>query len=121
VRKSRFLELLQGLALRAWYVMRPTEAVLFRKIDKSHPTLLIDEVDTIFKEKNGGTEGLRAVLNGGNRRGVPVPRCIGDGHDVVDFDTFCARALAGIGSAVPDTIVDRRGIALIRRQSSRKR
>ena len=58
---------------------------------------------------------------GGNRRGVPVPRCIGDGHDVVDFDTFCARALAGIGSAVPDTIVDRRGIALIRRQSSRKR
>ncbi len=120
--KSRFLELLQGLVARPWYVLRPTEAVLFRQIAKVHPTLLIDEVDTIFKDKSPGSEGLRGLLDAGNRRGVKVPRCMGDKHDVVEFDTFCPRALAGIGKAVPDTVVDRSiNIRLVRKKKTEKR
>src|SRR5439155_6927023 len=85
------------------------------------PSMLIDEVDAIFKVKNSGTEGLRALLNAGNRRGVTVPRCVGDQHEVVDFPTFCPKALAGIGKAVPDTVRDRGiPIALRRKKPTEK-
>ena len=84
----------------------PSEAVLFRKIDAVAPTLLLDETDAIFNALNGNTEPLRALLNAGNRRGTSVPRCVGPTHQLVDFEIFCAKALAGIGD-LPDTVADR--------------
>jgi hypothetical protein len=84
----------------------PSEAVLYRKIDASAPTLLLDETDAIFDKSNGSGEPLRALLNAGNRRGTSVPRCVGPSQQLVDFGVFCAKALAGIG-ALPDTVTDR--------------
>jgi hypothetical protein len=105
--KSRLLEVLEGLTRAAWLVIRPSEAVLFRKIGRDQPTMLLDEVDAIFKDRSASTEGLRAVLNAGNRRGVTVPRCVGDQHELVDFPVFCAKVTAGIGRVLPDTVRDR--------------
>jgi hypothetical protein len=31
-------------------MVRPTEAVLFRTIDKTRPTLLLDEIDTVYSK-----------------------------------------------------------------------
>ena len=31
-----------------WRIPRPSEAVLFRMIDRDHPTVMLDEVDAIF-------------------------------------------------------------------------
>lgn len=106
--KTRVLELLVTLVPRPMHNVIPTEAVLFRSISAERPTLLIDEVDTIFGPKAGEREGVRAVLNAGYREGATVPRMVpdGKGYRVEHFAVFCAVALAGIGD-IPDTIASR--------------
>src|SRR5262249_30319419 len=42
--KSRLFDLLELLVARPWKVIAPSEAVVFRKIDRDQPTLLLDEV-----------------------------------------------------------------------------
>jgi Protein of unknown function (DUF3631) len=105
--KSRLFEVLEILVANPWKVITPTEAVVFRKIDADRPTLLLDETDAIFGKRNGENyEGLRALLNAGNRRGTHVPRCVGTSQQLVSFSVFCPKAIAGIGE-LPDTIADR--------------
>lgn len=107
--KTRLQETLDPLVRGPWRVVSPSGAVLYRKIHAEHPTLLLDEVDAVFgRGRDDAHEPLRALLNAGNRRGVTVPRCEGDGAKIrlVEFDVFTPRVLAGIG-ALPDTIADR--------------
>ena len=106
--KSTLLECLKLLTNKPWAVVTPSPAVLFRKIELDCPTLLLDEVDTIFSSFKGddGKEELRAVLNSGFQRGVKVARCVGPTHTLAEFSVFCAKALAGIGK-LPDTVADR--------------
>lgn len=105
--KTTLMLLLEELVPRPWSCITPSEATVYRKISSTLPTLLLDEVDAIFAPKTAQYhEGLRAVLNGGNRKGATVPRCVGTGMVVHDFNVFCAKAIAGIGT-VPDTITDR--------------
>ncbi len=106
--KTRVLEVLELLCPRPWRVVQPSEAVLFRKIAKDRPVLLLDEADAIFKSRDQNTEPLRAVLNAGFRRGATVPRCAGKGTGlrVEEFSVFCPKAVAAIGD-LPDTVEDR--------------
>jgi hypothetical protein len=116
--KSRLLEVLDQLVARPWMVARPSEAVAYRKIDSLMPTLLLDEVDTIFHPKQAGQhEGLRAILDAGHRRGVTVDRSADFGRSFQQFSPYCAKALAGIG-ALPDTVAKRS--IYIRLQRKRK-
>src|SRR5438067_1475453 len=46
--KSRLLEVLEALVANPLPVVSPSAAVLYRVIDAQKPTLLVDEVDTIF-------------------------------------------------------------------------
>ncbi len=118
--KSRVLEVLDKLVARPWLTVRPSEAVLFRNIEARRVTLLLDEIDTIFGRKAGSNyEGIRAILNAGFRRGMNVPRCVGEGTNiqVVDFAVYGAKAFAGIGN-LPDTVRDRSIILdMVRRAS----
>src|SRR4051812_46293826 len=83
--KSRLLELIAMLVPKPWMVVTPTETVTFRYIHGSRPTLLLDEVDTIFNPKSADRyEGLRAILNAGHRQGATIPRCLNFGNDVQD-------------------------------------
>jgi predicted pyridoxine 5'-phosphate oxidase superfamily flavin-nucleotide-binding protein len=105
--KTRLLDVLELLAAKPWRVITPSEAVVFRKLDADQPTLLLDEVDAIFNPKaNGNHEGLRAILNAGNRRGTSVPRCVGPNQSLRSFSVFSPKALAGIGE-LPETVADR--------------
>lgn len=106
--KSLAMEVCGSIVNKPWFAVRPSEAVLFRKIEKECPTLLLDEVDTIWsKNARNEDEGLRALLNAGFRRhGSTVPRCVGPTLKLQDFATFCPKALGGIGD-LPDTISDR--------------
>ena len=119
--KTRLLDVLELAVARAWRAVLPSEAVVFRKIDKIKPTLLLDEVDAIFGKKTAGEhEGLRAILNAGNRRGTMVSRCVGPSFELRDFDVTCPKALAGIGDP-PDTVADRGvPIRLARRKRSER-
>lgn len=105
--KSRVLDSLNLLVPQPWCAVSPSEAVIYRKIEASRPTLLLDEVDTIFTGgKDENKEGLRALLNAGFNRSATVPRCVGPQHEIKDFPVFCAKVIAGIGR-LPDTVADR--------------
>ena len=99
---------LRLLCASPWAIVSVTEAVLFRKIERDAPTLLLDEVDAVFTAKKGddGKEAIRALLNVGHERGVAVSRCVGPDHKLRDFHVFCPKAFAGIGK-LPDTVADR--------------
>jgi hypothetical protein len=102
------LEALALVVARPWLTGKTTAAALIRKIDKAAPTLLLDESDAAFKGDREYAETLRGVLNTGHRRGGVASLCVGQGAaiEVRDFQTFCPKAIAGIGR-LPDTVADR--------------
>src|SRR5262249_47513705 len=107
--KTKLLDCLELLVSKPWRAISPSEAVLYRKIEMDQPTLLLDEVDTVFSgNKDERKEPLRALLNAGFERKAKVPRCVGQGsnYHVQEFAVFCPKAFAGIGR-LPDTISDR--------------
>lgn len=106
--KTRLLEVLRLLVFNEWFTGRVTAAVLVRKIDAKHPTLLLDESDAAFGGEKEYAEALRGILNTGYRRGGAASCCVGRGAKMgyKDFSTFCPKAIAGIGK-LPDTVADR--------------
>jgi len=116
--KTLLLDLLELLVARPWRAVLPSDAVVFRKIDQEGPTLLLDEADAIFGRAADRYEGLRALLNAGNRRGTKVPRCAAFGAELVEFDVFCPKAIAGIGE-LPTTVADRSIPIRLRRRNRR--
>jgi hypothetical protein len=55
------------------------------------------------------------MLNAGNRRGMVIPRCVGEGNELRDFSIYGPKLLAGIGR-LPDTIADRCVFILLKRK-----
>jgi hypothetical protein len=107
--KTRLLDCLELLTPKPWRAILPSEAVLFRTIEKDRPTLLLDEIDGVFNNsKDERKEALRSLLNAGFEEKAKIPRCIGQGQnlDVKNFAVFCPKVLAGIGK-LPDTVRDR--------------
>lgn len=102
--KSTLLDLLLHLAHRAQQTGGYSAAALYRRIDRQHPALLLDEIDTRLRGDSG--EALRGVLNTGFQRSGRVTICSGENHDDRDFATFCPKVLAGIGH-VWDTVASR--------------
>jgi hypothetical protein len=106
--KSNLMELLDFLVAGPWLTSSVSSAVLYRTIDDLHPTLLLDESDATFNGNREFGEALRGVLNSGHHIGGKASRCERAGDNFVrrDFDTFCPKAIAGIGK-LPDTVADR--------------
>lgn len=106
--KTTLLQLLKLLVANPWCTGRVTAAVLVRKTDKEHPSLLLDESDAAFQANREYAEALRGVLNTGYERDGTYSMCVQMKNDWVpkDFSTFCPKAIAGIGS-LPDTVEDR--------------
>ncbi len=106
--KTRLLEVLDTVVARPWFTGRVTAAVLVRKVDAEHPTLLLDESDAAFKGERDYAEALRGLLNTGYRATGRASLCVGQGAGITyrDFSTFGAKAIAGIGE-LPDTVASR--------------
>ena len=106
--KTRLLEALALLVARPWSTGRVTTSVLMRRIERDHPTLLLDESDAAFKGEHEYAEALRGMLDVGHRRGgmVSVSVARGRDFDARDFEVYCPKAIAGIGR-LPDTVADR--------------
>jgi hypothetical protein len=105
--KTRTLETAAALCAKPWLTARASAAALVRKIAKDAPTLLLDETDAGFKGSEEYRETLRGILNAGFQRDGVHTMCVGKNHEVADFPVFCAKMLAGIGRALPETVVDR--------------
>lgn len=118
--KSRALEIVETLTPRAMTTVNASANALFRLVEaeESTPTLLFDEIDTVFGPKAGDNEPVRGFLNSGYRRGGKSLRCVGDGANQSAgwFSSFCAVAMAGLGS-LPDTILTRSIIIRMRKRA----
>ena len=117
--KSRLLEVLELVCRNAERSVNVSIPYLFRSIERERPTVLFDEIDTVFGSKvNAAHEELRGIVNAGHRRGATVGRMVGEGAAMLPkrYDVFCPVALAGIGQP-PETIVDRSINIELRRRS----
>src|SRR5690606_8631682 len=105
--KSRALELTYTLTPNPVEAVNATSAYLFRRVSdpRGLPTILFDEIDTVFGPKAKENEELRGMLNAGHRRGAVAGRCVTTGKTVhtEELPAYCAVAMAGLGN-LPDTI-----------------
>lgn len=118
--KTRALELTETLVPRPVEAINATPAYMFRKISDPDglPTILYDEIDTVFGPRAKEHEELRGVINAGHRRGAVAGRCVMRGKTVEteELPAFCAIAMAGLGN-LPDTILSRCVIFRMRRRA----
>ena len=118
--KSRVLEVTESLVPRPLSSVNATSAYLFRKVsdDAGLPTILYDEIDTVFGPKAKDNEEVRGFLNAGHRRGACAGRCVTTGSTVKteELPAYCAVAMFGLAGKVPDTILTRSIIVHMRRR-----
>jgi Protein of unknown function (DUF3631) len=118
--KTRALEITETLVPRACESINMTTAYLFRRIamEEQPPTLLLDEIDALFKGHGPQVEDIRALINAGHRRGAKVGRCLVKGKTIEAEDTeaFSAVVLAGLGW-LPDSLMTRSVIIRMRRRA----
>jgi putative DNA primase/helicase len=113
--KMTLLMLLSGLVARPALAACISRSALFRTIDSDHPTLLIDEADSM----PGGPDSLRNILNAGYWRPMAKMRISEsdgrNGWSPREFDLWGAVAIAAIGS-LPGTVEDRAIKVALRRR-----
>jgi hypothetical protein len=95
--KTKAMELTGMLSHDATLETDPTAPALIAMLSQRQPTVLIDEVDTIFGTHGGASHrSLRAILNSGYRAGASVTRRHGGGYQ--QDSVFGAVAFAGLGT-----------------------
>jgi hypothetical protein len=119
--KTRCLEVSEPLVPRPIHAVNTTPAYLFRKVSDAAglPTILYDEVDTLFGPRAKENEEVRGMLNAGHRRGAEAGRCVVRGNTVgtEELPAYCAVALAGLND-LPDTLMTRAVVVRMRRRSA---
>ncbi len=118
--KSRALEVSNPLVPRPVEAINVTPSYLFRKVSgkAGRPTILFDEIDTVFGPRAAkDNEETRGLLNAGHRRGAVAGRCVVRGKivETEELPAYCAVAVAGLGD-LPDTIMTRSVIVRMRRR-----
>jgi putative DNA primase/helicase len=102
--KTTNLQILTALVARALSCSNITPAAIFRTVERYGPTLILDEADTYLRPDH---DDLRGILNSGHTRATAyVIRTVGDDHEPRRFSTWCAKAIALIGT-LPPTLADR--------------
>ena len=119
-RKTRALEVSELLVPRPVEAVNVSAAYLFRKVasQEGRPTILFDEIDTVFGPRAKDNEEIRGLLNAGHRKGAVAGRCVVRGKivETEELPAYCAVALAGLGD-LPDTILTRSVIVRMRRRA----
>jgi hypothetical protein len=91
--KTRAMEVMQWTVSRGFMASNMSPSVLYRLIDRDHPTLIIDEAETYIKR-----EDVRGILDGSHTRaGARTIRNIGDNHEPAWFETFGPKIIGGLG------------------------
>lgn len=118
--KSRCLEVSALMVPNAVQAVNVSPAYLFRKVgaEEGRPTILFDEIDTVFGPKAKENEEIRGLLNAGHHKGAVAGRCVTIGKTVTteELPAYCAVALAGLGW-LPDTIMTRSIIVRMRKRA----
>jgi hypothetical protein len=118
--KTRALEVTEPLVPRPVHAVNTTPAYLFRKVSDpaGTPTILYDEIDTLFGPRAKENEDVRGMLNAGHRKGAVAGRCVVKGREVSteELPAYCAVALAGLDD-LPDTLMSRSVVVRMRRRA----
>lgn len=121
--KTRALEVTEPLVPRPIHAVNTTPAYLFRKVsdEAGTPTILYDEIDTLFGPRAKENEDIRGMLNAGHRKGAMAGRCVVRGKEVhtEELPAYCAVALAGLDD-LPDTLMSRSVVVRMRRRSQQE-
>lgn len=119
--KSRVLEITAMLVPNPLLSVNSSAAYILWKVSDqaNRPTILYDEIDTIFGPAARGNEDLRGMVNAGYRRGAVVGRCNTERGKVqpVELATYAAVAMGGLGN-LPDTIMSRSVIIRMRKRAA---
>lgn len=119
--KTRALEVIGSLVRHPMHAINCTPAALFRSVADldRRPTILFDEIDTIFGPRAKDNEEVRGFLNAGHRRSGVAYRCVGLGtaQKVAEFPAFAAVAVAGLDD-LPATIASRAIVVRMRRRAA---
>ena len=112
--KSRTLEVLESLSFKGEKLDHHTRSYLMRTVESIReesgrpPTLLIDEIDSVFRAKNEEGEATRAFANTGYRATGFYGITEGDRKKTpTKFRTFAPMALAGKGEVLPESVITR--------------
>lgn len=113
--KSRVLEVLESLCFKGEKLDYFTRSYLMRTVDSvraefgKSPTLLIDELDSVWGRKGDDGEAVRAFTNSGYRDSGFYGITEGEGKNrkATKFRTFAPMALAGKGEIIPESVVTR--------------
>lgn len=118
--KTRALEVSEPLVPRPVHAVNTTPAYLFRKVSDPDglPTILYDEIDTVFGPRAKEHEDVRGMLNAGHRNGAVAGRCVVRGKiiDTEDLPAYCAVAMAGLDD-LPETIMTRSVVIRMQRRA----
>jgi hypothetical protein len=118
--KTRLLEVTSLMVPNPIEAVNVTPAYLIRKMGSPEgpPTVLYDEIDTVFGPKAKDNEEIRGILNAGHRRGATAGRCVMRGNivETEEIPAYGAVAIAGIGN-LPPTILSRCVVAKMRRRA----
>lgn len=121
--KSRVLEVLESLTFKGEKLDHHTRSYLMRTVDLIReefgrpPTLLIDEIDSVFRAKNEEGEATRAFANTGYRATGFYGITEGDSKKTpTKFRTFAPMALAGKGEVLPESVMTRAVIIRLQRR-----
>jgi hypothetical protein len=117
--KSRLMALLSAIVRAPWLVTTPSAAVLYRKIERDHPTVLYDEAGSIARPGET-TDVITDLLNSGFERGAKVPRCEKgrDGQiELREFDLFGPKVFALVGKPRADALEDRCIVIRLKRRA----
>lgn len=122
--KSRALEVTELLVPNPVEAVNVTAAYIFRKVGQGDvlPTLLYDEIDTVFGPRARENEEIRGLLNAGYRKHSKAGRCSMRGKTVFpeELSAYCAVAFAGLGN-LPETILSRTIVVRMRRRKTNER
>lgn len=102
--KTTLMEVMEGVVRSPDLTANSSAAAMFRKLADETPTIILDEVDTVYS--GAKNDDLRNVLNSGYKSNGNVQRFTG--KETETFPTFCPKFLGGIDNGqVPHTVLDR--------------
>jgi putative DNA primase/helicase len=100
--KTNACGVLRFLTPRAYSAAEMSGPSLFRFVDRVRPTLIIDDADRLLQRK----PDLAHIINVGWTLGTLIPR-VGPDGEIVWFNPFCPKILAGVKLLLPKATMTR--------------
>ena len=97
--KTKTLNVASRLCFNAMHVSNITQATIFRMVESSSCTLLIDEAEALKSSK--ASQDIVTLLHSGYKKGVRVPRCNPNTYEPEYYELYSPKIIANIRGLGP--------------------